>query len=366
MRVLTLLTDAFGGQGGIALYNRDLLAALCAHPRCEEVVAIPRLMPHRCEEYPDKLTYVTGGLGGKLRYMATVVRTVLGNPRFDLIVCAHINLLPIAYVVRWWISAPLLLEIYGIDAWKPTGSRLSNHLVGKVDACVSISGVTKRYFLGWADVPDSRVFILPNAVHPERYGPESKSAGLLARYGLHGKTVLMTLGRLAATERYKGFDELLELLPDLCKEIPGIAYLIVGDGTDRRRLEAKAASLCVADRVVFSGFIPEAEKADHYRLADVYVMPSSGEGFGFAFLEAMACGIPVVASKVDGSREAVREGELGILVDPGNRDEIKAAILEAVKGPRGKVPAGLDYFSFENFTSRLYGVVELVAGRKQG
>jgi glycosyltransferase involved in cell wall biosynthesis len=362
MRVLVILPDAFGGHGGIALYNRDLITALCAHPACEEVVAIPRLMPHPCEPFPDKLTYVTDGVDGKFRFVATVFRAVWKNPRFDLIICGHINLLPIAYAVQRWVSAPLLLEIYGIDAWKPTGSTLSNYLSRKVDAFISISEVTRRYFLEWSAVPGSKGFILSNAIHAERYGPGPKSQELLDRYGLRGKVVLMTLGRLASFERYKGFDEVLEMLPDLVKEIPGITYLIVGDGTDRPRLETKATSLGVADRVVFTGFIPEAEKADHYRLADVYVMPSSGEGFGFVFLEAMACGVPAIGSRTDGGREALRDGELGFVVDPTNREEIQGAIRKALNDRRGSVPQGLEHFSYENFTRRLHAVIGNLLG----
>jgi phosphatidyl-myo-inositol dimannoside synthase len=86
----------------------------------------------------------------------------------------------------------------------------------------------------------------------------------------------MTSGRLAPEKRDKGLDEIMELLPVLSKQIPHIAYLIVGDGKDLPRLEAKAQALGVGDRVVFTGFIPEAEKADHYRLADPFVMPGRG------------------------------------------------------------------------------------------
>jgi glycosyltransferase involved in cell wall biosynthesis len=362
MRILALLTDAFGGTGGISLCNRNLLSALCSHLACEEIVAIPRLMPHSCEPLPDKLTYVTGGIDGKVRYIVTVVETVRKNPKFDLIICGHVNLVPIACILRGWLRTQVLLVIHGIDAWKPTTSRITNYFVKKIDAFVSVSHVTKIRFLEWTNLPVEKGFLLPNAVHANRYGPGPKSPELLERYGLRGRTVLMTLGRLAANEQYKGFDEMLELLPDLAKEIPGIAYLIVGDGTDRRRLEEKATSLGVADRVVFAGYVSEAEKVDHYRLADVYIMPSSGEGFGIVFLEAMACGVPVIASKLDGGREAVRDGALGILVDPANREEIKAGIFAALKANRGRVPKGLEYFSYENFTRRLHGVIDGLVG----
>ena len=113
--------------------------------------------------------------------------------------------------------------------------------------------------------------------------------------------------------------------------------------------------------MVFTGFIEENEKPDHYRLADAYVMIGRLEGFGFAFLEAMACGIPVVGSKLDGSREALREGALGILVDPRRPDDIQAGILEALKRPRGVIPAGLDYFSFENYEQRCHQILRQIA-----
>src|SRR5581483_442399 len=121
---------------------------------------------------------------------------------------------------------------------------------------------------------------------------------------------------------------------------------VVGDGNDRARLEAKAAQLGLSDRVVFAGYVPDEEKAAHYRLADAFVMPGRGEGFGIVYLEAMACGVPVVASKRDASREVVRDGELGIVVDPDAPGELRAGILAVLRCPKGTVPAGLSYFSF--------------------
>jgi len=90
----------------------------------------------------------------------------------------------------------------------------------------------------------------------------------------------MTFGRLAGLDRQKGFDEVLEVLTELLKSHPDLVYLIVGDGPDRQRLQAKAQALGVSAAVVFAGRIAEDEKVDHYRLADLYVMPSRGEGFG--------------------------------------------------------------------------------------
>jgi phosphatidyl-myo-inositol dimannoside synthase len=170
--------------------------------------------------------------------------------------------------------------------------------------------------------------------------------------------VLMTLGRLSSSERYKGIEEVLELLPQLTGDIANMAYLVVGDGSDRQRLEDKARSLAVEEYVVFTGYIPESKKADYYRLADAFVMLGRGEGFGIVYLEAMACGVPVVASKVDASREAVRDGELGILVDPDDPREVRAGILGALNRAKDMIPEGLDQFSYSSFERRLHRIID--------
>jgi phosphatidylinositol alpha-1,6-mannosyltransferase len=357
MRVLFLAMDAFGSLGGIAQYNRDLLGALCAAPEVSEVVAVPRRMASAPETLPAKLTYISAGLAGRAAYIKAVLKLSRQAAGFDLVVCGHIKLLPVAYVAKLISRAPLVLVIYGIDAWTPIKSCLMKYSLSKIDFLVSISDITRQKFLAWSHLTTKKSFILPCAVNQHNFGVGHKPLELIRRYHLNDKTVLMTMGRLEAQEKYKGFDEVMEVLPHLIEHIPNLVYLIVGEGNDRPRLEAKADSLGVRDRVVFAGFIPEAEKSDHYRLADAFVLAGRGEGFGIVFLEALAAGIPVVGSILDGSREALRNGALGILVDPRRADNLQAGILGALRQPRGVVPAGLDYFSFENFVKRSHDIL---------
>jgi phosphatidyl-myo-inositol dimannoside synthase len=360
MRVLFLAMDAFGGLGGIAQYSRDMLRSLCTARQVSEVVAVPRRMPAPPESLPPKLTYLTGGLSGQLKYVGAIIRLLGKSSSFDLVCCGHIRLLPMALLAKLVTGAPLVLIIYGVDAWEPIRNLVTRYFLSKIDYVISISEITRQRFLQWSNLTQKNYFLLPNGIIQGHYGAGAKSPVLLQRYGLAGKTVLMTLGRLAAEEKYKGFDEVMDLLPALASQIPTLAYLIVGDGDDRQRLEAKARSRGIEDRVVFAGFIPEAEKADHYRLADAFVMPGRGEGFGFVFLEALACGIPVLGSTLDGSREALRGGTLGILVDPRRPEELQTGILAALKRPRGVIPEGLDYFSFENFEKRCHEILRQV------
>lgn len=356
MRVLVLVTDAFGGRGGIAKFNRDFITALCAHPHCEEVVTIPRVVIDPLEALPPKLTYAIPGRS-KFAFIKTVFLSAWRRPRYDLVVCGHLNLLPVAFLAGLLTRAPLLLMIFGIDAWTPHRNPLVKWLARLPSGLISISELTAVRFSAWSRYPKARQYLLPNAIDLTRYHPGEKPAYLLQRYGLNGRRVILTLGRLSADERYKGFDEVMEALPKIRRALPDTVYVIAGEGTDRGRLERKARDLDVANCVIFTGYVREQEKIDHYRLADAYVMPSRGEGFGFVLLEALACGVPVVASSVDGGREALRNGLLGTLVDPDDQDGLVQAIIKTLGQPKGKVPAGLEYFSYQNFEKRVHHII---------
>jgi len=359
-RVLALVPDAFGAGGGISKFNRDLLTAASTSPAVSSIVAVTRVQPQPAKDLPLKLYYDTRGIGsdchcisGKLNYLREIAKLLFRYRQFDLIVCGLIGLVPLAWLVARIKHAPFCCIIHGVDAWQPDHSSLVNRLTCRADAVIAVSEYTRQRFIEWSGMDSEKVLLLPNCYDPIRYGTGKKSESLLQRYGLQGKTVLMTLGRLAANEQYKGFDEIMECLPALAKRIPDIAYLIVGDGDDKQRLQDKANTLGMADRVIFAGYIPEAEKSDHYRLADAYVMPGRGEGFGIVYLEAMACGIPTVASKLDGSRDALRNGQLGALADPTDLQTVQDAVLTALQQERG-IPNGLDYFSVGNYRRRTW------------
>lgn len=358
-----LATDAHGGQGGIAQYNRDVLGALAQSKKVERVWVLSRFFDHATNDVPTGIAYKEASGQGLARFLVSASGNILQACELDLVYAAHINLLPVAAMIAKMRRLPLLLAIYGIEAWKPPSRRSARWAATLPDRVMSISEVTLGRFIEWSQFPRSRTSICPNAIHLEQYGMAEKSAELVKKYRLEGRTVIMTLGRMAASERYKGFDEIIELMPRLRDQIPGIAYLAVGDGDDRNRLTEKARALGVVDDVIFAGYVSEGEKAAHYRLADAYVMPSYGEGFGFVVLEALACGVPVVASEADGTREAARNGELGLLVRPGDEDALLAAILETVSAPR-QIPDGLGYFGFPEFARRVEETVGLAAARQ--
>jgi len=222
--------------------------------------------------------------------------------------------------------------------------------------------VTTARFRDWAHLPAERFRLLPCTVDLDRFRPGPRDPALAERYGLAGKRVLFTFGRLVSEQRAKGMDEVMQAMPGLLSDHPDLVYLIGGTGPDRPRLEAKAKDLGLADHVIFTGRIAEEEKVAHYHLADAYVMPSRGEGMGIVILEAMAAGVPAMASAKDGSRETMRDGMLGPIVDPDDPASVAAGIRAALARPRGR-PEGLDYFSRESFRQRLSGLLDEVADR---
>lgn len=352
MRVLFLCTDIYGGHGGIALFNREFVEALRAHSRIEEVVVVPRVVPHPgAHPVPERVVFAERAASGPAAYGAEILRRK--RETFDLVICGHVNLLPVA---RTLSSRPLLVT-HGIDAWKRL-DRVRSKLLHDCAGVISVSALTRDRLLAWSGYRGP-TFVLPNAVRLEQYGLRPRPQALIERYHLDGKRVILTVGRISGAERYKGFDEVLEILPELPEDV---VYVIAGGGNDAPRLQKKARHLGVGSRVVFTGLFPESEKPDLYALADVYVMPSRGEGFGFVFLEAMASGIPVIASKHDGGREAVLDGKLGLLVDPASPSEIRAAIEECFVRCVREVPAGLQYFAFERFVERVGAIIDASAG----
>ena len=125
-------------------------------------------------------------------------------------------------------------------------------------------------------------------------------------------------------------------MPGIRRGHPEVRYVIVGAGDDLARLQACAVSHGQEDAVIFAGFIPDHELADYYRLCDAFVMPSTGEGFGIVYLEALASGRPCIVGNQDASPEAIGNGRLGFVVNPRSPHEIVAAVTQLLSRQHDK------------------------------
>jgi glycosyltransferase involved in cell wall biosynthesis len=255
--------------------------------------------------------------------------------------------------------------VYGIDAWNPTAHRLVNRLCRQLKSFIAIRRLTAERLILWAGLNGKSYHYLPNCIDESQYGIKPKRKDLIERYKLHGKKVIATAGRLDShqNERKKGFDEVLEALPDIKKRVPHVAYMIIGDGDDSARLAHKAEALGVKDNVIFTGYVSDKEKADHYRLADVFAMPGSNPNFDrypyrFVFLEALACGVPVVGCKLEDARESNEpDTRLIIQVDPSNKCQIIEGIQTALLREAKSLQPEIQNFYFHSFKHRLHSIV---------
>ncbi len=304
--VLALVTDAFGQGGGIAQYNRDLMAAIVTQMNNVEIDIVPRHVSGAIGTLPARI-YQRPARPGKISYGLAAFGVAL-QTRPSAIFCGHIFTAPLAAVLARLTKAKLVIQMHGIDAWGEP-SYLQRWAVEQADLVLCVSRYTRGRVAQWADVAPERIAVLPNTVS-DGYAPGDRSAAR-KHFDLGHQYVLLSVSRLDVRESYKGHDRVIPLLPAIIAQGHDVVYLIAGDGDDRPRLEALVAEHGVADRVRFLGHVKDENLVDLYRAADLFVLPSTGEGFGIVFLEAMACGTPALGLAAGGAVDALCDGELG-------------------------------------------------------
>jgi phosphatidylinositol alpha-1,6-mannosyltransferase len=256
------------------------------------------------------------------------MRLALTN-KIDIVFCGHMFMAPLAMFVAKTAGAKLWIQVHGIEAWQ----RLSiayQRALSTADLVTSVSRYTRRRLLQWTRIDPRRVKVIPNTVQ-DHFKPGRKSTELVKRHGTDRKKVLLTVSRLASGERYKGHDRVIKVLPRVISEVPNLIYLIVGDGDDRDRLETLAENTEMRAYVEFVGQVPSELLPDYFRLADLFVMPSTGEGFGIVFVEALASGLHVIGGNRDGSLDALGDGRLGWTIEPESEEELARAICAALR-----------------------------------
>ncbi len=200
----------------------------------------------------------------------------------------------------------------------------------KADLLVVISSFTRQCAID-AGVDPRRIRLITNGVDTTRFSPGPPSAALRARYNLGDAPILLCLARL---DERKGQDFLLRAMPLVLQAVPGARLALVGNGADDARLRSLAAELNLGDAAVFAGAVPNDEVLAWYRTATLYIMPNrttetgDTEGFGLVFLEAGACGLPVIGGRAGGVPDAIVDGETGFLVDGRSVDDIASRCVQ--------------------------------------
>ncbi len=278
------------------------------------------------------------------RMLVSALRAGL-RARPDLIVTGHINIVPFTELLAVITGTPNMMVAHGIEAWAPP--RRLQRVAQGVTKVLAVSRYTADRLKAWG-IADDRITVLPNMVDGEVFRP-------IRHDRTSSDVTVLTVARLDATERYKGVEQVMNALHNVAPE-KSIRYVVAGTGDDLPRLREVAMTSGLGNRVEFRGFVPAIDLPSLYSGADVFVMPSKKEGFGIVFLEALACGTPVVGGDQDGSIDALMNGKWGHLVDPDSTDDILAAILDNAL-PRPDRKALLDAYGPQRFRSKVHEVL---------
>lgn len=330
-----LFLEIFSQEGGIQSFIRDILQSYLELPAQPHATVFllrdrPPLPPQFQSERITFRCFTVQHPTLRRLHLAIALWVELLRHRPQRVFCGHINLAPLVYLLCRPLGIPYTVITYGKDVWESL-PLLPRFALQQADHLWTISRYTRDRACAANQLDPARMQLLYCAVDGDRFTPGPKSPALLSQYGLSQTSiVLLTVARLWSGDPYKGVEVTIRALPTILATFPQVRYLVIGRGDDQPRLATLATELGVLDHVIFAGFVPTEALPEHYRLADAYIMPSQ-EGFGIVYLEAMACGIPVIAGDADGSAEPLREGELGWRVPCRDPQAVAQAAIELLQ-----------------------------------
>ncbi|MCL6544866.1 MAG: glycosyltransferase family 4 protein [Bryobacteraceae bacterium] len=363
MKCLFITLGVNHAIGGEERFNQRLLRSLAEFSRNPGV-------EYRAVVVWDTLAQAAGMSGAyepcsasKSKAVARFLRHVL-LWRPDVILYGHILLSPLALAAR--LLGPKsrhLLIVHGLEVWRepfrrrvPLWERAA--VRWGIDEIVSVSRLTMERMREAYELPVAIFQLLPNAV-------DVRSTDRVPSAEARGRGNILTVTRLGKLSHYKGCGTVIRAMPLVLKEFPRATYHIVGEGESRPGLEALARQMGVSGRVRFHGLLGDAELERMYQSADVFILPSKGEGFGIVYLEAWKHGLPVIAGNQDAGAEVVTHGHNGLCVDPDSPEQIAAALIELLSAPHRAAEMGeagrqtvSEKYSHEVFRARLAAILQ--------
>lgn len=316
-RVL-LVTPGLAGTDGISTLSRQyaqVLATLAGGrgALCEVWSLADAVRPAGLE---PSIRF-SGAAGSRLRFLALGL-SAWGTGRTTMAVVLHAHLLPVTIPLNVR-GARVVAVLVGVEVWGVI-SRLVGLSLRRAWRVLAISRTTRdRFRAAHPDLSAIDVRVCEPAAPDPAPGPPSVPGPD------GGPPMALIVGRMASAERYKGHDALIEVWPEVMAQVPDATLRVVGAGDDVERLRQKAG-LLTGSGVVFAGVLPPSQLAAAYRDAAFFAMPSSGEGFGLVYLEAMQAGKACLAAP-GAAEEIIQDGVSGVIVDPADRQALVAALV---------------------------------------
>jgi glycosyltransferase involved in cell wall biosynthesis len=223
-----------------------------------------------------------------------------------------------AFISKKMLKIPYVVWGQGSDVYLRNWfmKLASETIIKNADSAIALTKDMKNVF---QEICDRDIAVVPNGIDIENYQNQA-----FAQERDTSEKRILFVGRLNPV---KGVHYLLRAMKRVCEVLPDAKLIIVGDGEEREHLESLADSLGIRDRVDFVGKVPHERIPEYLCEADIFVLPSVSEGFGIVILEAMSCGLPIVATRVGGVPDIIEEGVNGCLVESGDFQEMAKKIL---------------------------------------
>jgi phosphatidyl-myo-inositol dimannoside synthase len=284
-----------------------------------------------------------------------------------ILLAAHPNLaLPSTLAQRLSGACKSVVMAHGVEVWKPLPA-LRRRALLSADIVLSPSRFTAQKLNQIQRVPSAKIRRLPWPLNPAFLRIADSPDSLPLPPGFPEGRVILTVGRWSQSERYKGTDELIQALSRLRTTVPDIHLVAVGNGDDLPRLKTIAREHAVQDRVHFLTNCSREELAACYRQAEIFALPSTGEGFGLVFLEAMAFSKAVIGAACGGTLDLVDHETTGLLVAPHDVNQLAESLRQLMQdeslrhrmGRRGGEVVRQQY-SFSAFQTHLEEILDNV------
>ncbi len=302
--------------------------------------------------------YKTFG-GAKLSFVAS---SFLKGIKSNVLVLSHVNLLPIAKLIKLFRpKQKIIMFAHGIEVWDTLPKWKTKFLQDKVQIW-AVSNYTRDKMIAQHQISPQQIKVLNNSLSPFIQLPHhfEKPQHLLKKYQIgENVPVIFTLNRLSASEKYKGYDKVITALGKLKQQNQAFIYLLAGkaDDAEHIRLTKLIEDNNLVNEVKMIGYLSEEELTPHFLLSDLFIMPSKGEGFGIVFIEAAAHGCKVIGGNIDGSTDALLNGQLGQLINPNEETEILQAIQNALADkahqPHQQQQMTIEHFGFDSYLKKV-------------
>jgi len=343
-----LLAPDFPPQlGGISNYlysiygNLDLGDMILVAPDAPEAKEFDA-----CQGYSSQRIATNANVPGLRGWMYTrrtygkAQKILKGNPR-RVMHCGHVLAAIVARRLKRRFGTPYLVWTYALEVMDRLLAVPIRRALLDADLVITISDFTRKYIESLG-VPPSRIVKIRPGTDPDSFHPGVNWKNFGSPLGIDGKRVLLTIGRIAHQQRYKGQDMVIRALPRVLRQVPDLVYVVAGAGQDGEYLRRLAHRHGVSRQVKVIGRIDHGDLPFLYTCCDAFIMCSReentlrsvlAEGFGIVFLEASSTAKPVIGGNSGGIPEAIRDGITGVLVNPRDPDAIAEAVIRVMSDP---------------------------------